>query len=122
MRTIQRRSRHDRSIVGPGQQRHAQFNDTLYQLEPDIKQAPGGLRDLSVCRHFALLHDRRPRSTRSAARRGWTRPKTTCSAIRSILHLEGGRDVNVLTHELQERVAEMIGQRRSARRIAGSKR
>ena len=29
--------------------------------------------------------------------------------IRSILHLESGRDVNVLTHELQEKVAEMFG-------------
>ena len=29
--------------------------------------------------------------------------------VRSVLHLESGRDVNVLTHELQERVAEMFG-------------
>ena len=27
-------------------ERHARFNDTLYQLEPDVKEAPGGLRDL----------------------------------------------------------------------------
>ena len=29
--------------------------------------------------------------------------------VRSVLHLESSRDVNVLTHELQERVAEMLG-------------
>jgi [protein-PII] uridylyltransferase len=29
--------------------------------------------------------------------------------VRSILHLETGRDVNMLTHELQEKVAEMFG-------------
>ena len=37
--------------------RHAQFNDTLYQLEPDVKEAPGALRDLSATRTIAMLTD-----------------------------------------------------------------
>jgi len=44
--------------------RHARFDDTAYNLEPNIKEGPGGLRDLQMIawvtqRHFgsARLHD-----------------------------------------------------------------
>ena len=37
--------------------RHARFNDTLYELEPDTKDAPGALRDLLAARTIALLTD-----------------------------------------------------------------
>ena len=36
-------------------ERHAQFNDTLYQLEPDLKDAPGGLRDVAAARLLRSL-------------------------------------------------------------------
>ena len=46
------------------QTRHLKFNDTAYNLEPNIKEGPGGLRDIQVIgwvakRHFAAdtLHD-----------------------------------------------------------------
>jgi [protein-PII] uridylyltransferase len=88
-------------------QRHAQFNDTLYQLEPDIKQAPGGLRDISVCRH---LHALQPDvTTDGAATARLVDAEDHLLRIRSVLHLQAGRDVNLLTHELQEGVAEMMG-------------
>ena len=55
-------------------ERHAPFNETVYQLEPDIKNAPGGLRDIAATRHIRLLqarrHRHRARSRRAAARRG----------------------------------------------------
>ena len=35
--------------------RHARFNRTIYQLEPDVKDAPGGLRDLDAVRFMRLL-------------------------------------------------------------------
>jgi len=45
-------------------QRHIKFNDTAYNLEPNIKDGPGGLRDIQMIgwvakRHFAAetLHD-----------------------------------------------------------------
>src|SRR6266850_2113823 len=36
-------------------ERHARFNDTFYQLEPDVKDAPGALRDLWAARTIAAL-------------------------------------------------------------------
>ena len=34
-------------------QRHARFNDSAYQLEPNLKESPGGLRDLQNLRWLA---------------------------------------------------------------------
>lgn len=87
-------------------QRHARFNDTLYQLEPDIKQGPGGLRDILACGHLRAL---RPGLPADPADARLLDAEDHLLRIRSILHLEGGRDVNLLGHELQERVAEMTG-------------
>ena len=89
--------------------RYVDFNNTLYQLEPDVKNAPGGLRDISAVRLIRML----ARDVLIA--RGRTEPERLDDAeefllrVRSVLHLVNGRDTNVLTHELQERVAAALG-------------
>ena len=98
-----------RSLLELIDERHAGFNDTLYQLEPDVKEAPGALRDLSATRTIALLTDP------LLLRKGPAEPARFDDAedfllrVRSILHLEAGRNQNVLSHELQERTAELLG-------------
>jgi [protein-PII] uridylyltransferase len=89
--------------------RHALFNGTLYQLEPDVKEAPGALRDLGAMRTIALLTDP------LLLRRGPADPARVEDAedfllrVRSTLHLEGERQQNVLSHDLQERTADVLG-------------
>jgi [protein-PII] uridylyltransferase len=89
-------------------QRHAQFNDTLYQLEPDIKQAPGGLRDLVAARHFQALAPVPATGADDPTADRLLAAEDYLLRIRSVLHLRAGRDVNLLTHELQETVADAL--------------
>ncbi|OFW01893.1 MAG: hypothetical protein A3I61_02575 [Acidobacteria bacterium RIFCSPLOWO2_02_FULL_68_18] len=98
-----------RALLTLVEERHARFNATLYQLEPDVKEAPGALRDLMATRTLAALTDP------LLLRRGPADPGRFEEAeefllrVRSILHLESGRNQNVLSHELQERTAEVLG-------------
>jgi hypothetical protein len=61
------------------EERHALFNATLYQLEPDVKESPGALRDLG-----GDTDDRAVDRSAAAApgalpiRRGSTTPRTSC--------------------------------------------
>jgi len=91
------------------EERHRSFNDTLYQLEPDVKKAPGGLRDIAAIRLMrSLARETFATRARPEAER-LDEAEEFLFRVRSILHAENGRDMNVLTHELQERVADMIG-------------
>ena len=89
--------------------RYAAFNGTLYQLEPDVKAAPGALRDLTAARTIARLTD--PLLLQA----GPVQPARLDDAedfllrVRSILHLEARRSQDTLSHEMQERVADVMG-------------
>jgi [protein-PII] uridylyltransferase len=88
--------------------RHAQFNLTLYQLEPDVKDAPGALRDIAAARTIAAVCDP------ALLRRSGDAPRLAQAEefllrIRALLHLERRRNDNVLSHELQEQIAGQLG-------------
>jgi [protein-PII] uridylyltransferase len=88
-------------------QRHTQFNHTLYHLEPDLKDAPGGLRDVAAARKLTRLQDPDRPPAFEAGR--LAEAEDFMLRIRSVLHLERGRNLNVLTHELQETAASVFG-------------
>jgi [protein-PII] uridylyltransferase len=90
-------------------ERHAAFNDTPYQLEPDVKDAPGGLRDLTALRSLARATDAALLKRLPADRATLDDAEDFLLRIRSILHLEARRNQNVLSHEMQEKVAQQLG-------------
>jgi [protein-PII] uridylyltransferase len=89
--------------------RHARFNDTLYQLEPDVKEAPGGLRDLFGAQTIAKLTDPALLAGGGPGARAIDDAEEFMFRVRSLLHVEVGRQHNVLGFELQDRVAERFG-------------
>jgi [protein-PII] uridylyltransferase len=90
------------------ERRHARFNGTFYQLEPDVKEAPGGLRDLFGARTIAKLTDPALFGRAGADVRTLDDAEEFLLRVRSVLHLETRRHHDVLGHELQERVAERL--------------
>jgi [protein-PII] uridylyltransferase len=97
------------SLYQLADERHAAFNGTLYQLEPDVKEAPGALRDVAATRTIAQLTDP------SLLRKGPTEPARFDDAedfllrLRSALHAVTSRNQNALGHEWQEQIADSMG-------------
>ncbi len=80
--------------------RHTKYQDTLFHLEPDVKETPGGLRDLHFIGWLARL---RPEQRTDAA---LGQAAAFLSSLRCFLHYTGGRDRNVLNFEAQDQIAE----------------
>ena len=98
-------------------QRHAKYEDTPYALEPNIKESPGGLRDLQIILWTARaagiggrwedLH--RAGLVTTHELRQLRHNEALLSAIRSRLHLIAARREDRLVFDLQNAVAESFG-------------
>jgi len=82
----------NRHLCRLSKDRHAKFANTIFHLEPDIKDAPGGLRDLN------LLHWLGEPVNDTAAAREFL------FGVRLLLHDRSKRDNNFLNFDLQEEI------------------
>lgn len=105
--SVERREEILEALLRLMEERHARFNGTIYQLEPDIKDSPGGLRDIAAARVFLSLADGSERGNAIEHDR-LEQAEDFLLRIRSMLHLDNGRNANILSHELQEKAAERL--------------
>lgn len=102
------------------EERHRKYGESLYLLQPNVKEGSGGLRDFHTATwctraahpatrgfddllHFGLLTERELDEYRNALDFLWR--------VRNELHLVSRRKNDQMSFELQERVAEAFGYR-----------
>lgn len=97
--------------------RHAKYNDTEYNLEPNVKGSPGGLRDIQTIlwmarRHFGTLN------MQAMVEQGFllesehailTSAQEFLWKVRYALHMLAGRAEDRLLFDHQRRIASLLG-------------
>lgn len=106
-----------RAKLKESRDRHARFGDSVYLLEPHLKEGEGGLRDLHTALwiakvkykihsldelvHKAIIGEAELAEVASARDFLWR--------VRNSLHFLSGRHFDQLTFEYQERIAPLLG-------------
>lgn len=92
--------------------RHAKFGETVFHLEPNIKETPGGLRDCNVASWLALISAMsklgdwpEASSLRTQVRKQLDSAVEFLMSTRCFLHFRQQRDDNVLSWEAQDEAA-----------------
>ena len=99
------------------QNRHLRFNDTAYNLEPNIKEGPGGLRDIQIIgwvakRHFgarSLEELVQHRFITEAEYQLLDSGQQHLWRVRFALHRIAGRREDRLLFDYQKKIAEAFG-------------
>ncbi|MGI4854838.1 MAG: HD domain-containing protein [Janthinobacterium lividum] len=87
-------------LIEMTQVRHARYGDTLFHLEPNVKECPGGLRDANVCSWLAQLTQ-----TSQVPSPEFVEAVAFLTAVRCFLHLRAKRDTNALDWKSQDAAA-----------------
>jgi len=87
-------------------QRHSKFNDTVYHLEPNVKEAPGAIRDIHLLNWFGLLLPDKGPVLEALQEAGAARE--FLYSIRCFLHAVSGRDNSLLSFERQDDAARLL--------------
>ena len=94
-----------KGLVDITRQRHAKYGNTLFHLEPNIKECPGSLRDVHVCRWLARL-EAQPGASLSPPAADFADAVDFLTGLRCFLHLRHERDDNTLDWRSQDEAAE----------------
>ncbi len=91
-------------------ERHAKNGGSISQLEPNIKESPGGLRDFQLIAWLKRLREARHSGPHLEDDAPDLLPsRDFLFGLRTYLHDRAGRDSNTLTFELQDEIADLFG-------------
>jgi len=108
--------------------RHAQYGDSIYLLEPNLKDGEGGLRDLHTAMWLAKVKYK-VHSIEELVQKAVISQREATEVIaardflwrvRNSLHFLTGRHFDQLTFEMQERIEPIMGMRAEEGQAAGS--
>ncbi len=90
--------------------RQARYGNTIFHLEPNVKDAPGGLRDYQAGVWLRQIagEEKGNRKTTSAEEELAASAVDFLSGIRCFLHYMNARNDNTLTYELQAAAADRL--------------
>jgi [protein-PII] uridylyltransferase len=95
--------------------RHAKYSNTIFHLEPNIKECPGGLRDYQLAKWLLLLRHLQeqqswPKESAAAPTHGAMDAESAfdfLAATRCFLHFRRNRDDNTLDWHAQDEAAAL---------------
>jgi [protein-PII] uridylyltransferase len=89
-------------------ERLTRYGNTIFHLEPNVKESPGGMRDYQATMWLSqIVEEKRGIRNITAAEEELSDTAVDfLSAIRCFLHYSNGRNDNTLTYELQAAAAE----------------
>ncbi len=94
------------AVIGFAKQRHQESGELAYLLEPDLKDAKGGLRDFAIIKSLEYLEDT---DLLGPGLMGVYSAQRTLQDTRAMLHIKNPRSSNRLTLQDQDSVAESMG-------------
>src|SRR5262249_7797650 len=109
-----RRSRESflNALVDMKKERYERFGQTIFQLEPDLKDSPGGLRD---AHWWDWARKALGGSDRTLDSRVPAEVLAFHHCLRNYLHFHSSRNFNLLSYEFQEQIASTLGYKDSER-------
>ncbi|HET8549361.1 MAG TPA: hypothetical protein VFL57_15215 [Bryobacteraceae bacterium] len=87
-----------RGLITMAKARHVKFQNTIFHLEPNVKEGPGGIRDLHMIAWLNALGVAAPSELGDA--------RSFLFDVRRRLHDKYGRDANVLSFEAQDEMSD----------------
>ena len=97
------------------EQRHNKFDNTEFNLEPNIKSSPGGLRDIHVINWLMLNYSRKNHQLKnldkiltSTEKKELNKSKLCLWTLRYILHKEAGREEDRLLLNFQVAISKKL--------------